>query len=93
MDRKGKIVVIGDSDFMTNAGMQVRGGISRGHLDLSLNMFNWLAGQVDLITIRKPQLVNTSITLTQDQSEMLKKLFVWVIPTLIGLLGGRGRCL
>lgn len=87
VERKGKVVVIGDSDFMTNAGMQVRGGISRGHLDLSLNVFNWLAGQVDLITIRKPQVVNTSVTLDQDQKDMLKKLFVWVIPTLIGLVG------
>jgi len=84
---KGKIVVVGDSDFISNAGMQIRGGISRGHLDLSLNCFNWLAGQVDLITIRKTEVDNTSITLTQDQRNRLQKLFVWVVPALIGLLG------
>jgi ABC-type uncharacterized transport system involved in gliding motility auxiliary subunit len=84
---KGKIVLVGDSDFMTNGGMQVRGGVSRGQLDLSLNIFNWLAGQVDLISIRQDAVADTSVTLQPEQIAMLKNLFVWVIPVLIGLCG------
>jgi hypothetical protein len=84
---KGKIVLVGDSDFLTNGGMQVRGGVSRGHLDLAMNVFNWLAGQVDLISIRQDAVENTSVTLNPDQEKMLKNYFVWVLPVLIALLG------
>jgi ABC-type uncharacterized transport system involved in gliding motility auxiliary subunit len=90
-DRRGKIVVAGDSDFLTNGGMRVQSGfssgISRGHLDLTLNVFNWLAGQVDLITIRQEEVDNTSITLTKEQEDLLENVFVWVVPAVIALLG------
>jgi ABC-type uncharacterized transport system involved in gliding motility auxiliary subunit len=76
--KKGKIVVVGDSDFLANGSMGGRG--SRGHHDFALNIFNWLSGQVDLITIRQPEMDNTSIVLSSDQKSLIRNLCVVVIP-------------
>lgn len=79
-EKKGKVVVVGDSDFLTDGGMTKDGGLSRGHLNLALNIFNWLAGQVDLITIREPELDNTSVTLSAEEKGLVRNLFVVAIP-------------
>jgi ABC-type uncharacterized transport system involved in gliding motility auxiliary subunit len=76
--RKGKLVVAGDSDFLTNQLLGGRGG--RSHQDLVLNIFNWLGGQVDLITIRQPEIDNTSVVLTAAQKSLVRNLCVVVIP-------------
>jgi hypothetical protein len=86
-DAKGKILVIGDSDFLTNGGMTERGGVKRGHLDLALNIFNWMSGQVDLISIRDPEMDNTSLTLTPEQKKSIRNLTVAAIPAIFAILG------
>ncbi len=88
--RKGKVIVAGDSDFLTNGGMSGKrgGSVSRGQLDFALNMFNWLTGQVDLITIRQKEADNTSVILSKDDKDLIRNLLVVVIPLfLIPLIG------
>jgi len=88
-EKKGKVLVFGDSDFLTNVGLQSRGGqgILRSHHDLALNAFNWLAGQVDLITIRETEADNTSLILSESDGKRATVLIVWVIPSIIAALG------
>lgn len=87
--RRGKILLAGDSDFLTNIGLQARGGqgILRSHHNLALNAFNWLAGQVDLITIREKQADNTSLIVSESQQKQLQVLLVWVLPSVIAAIG------
>jgi ABC-type uncharacterized transport system involved in gliding motility auxiliary subunit len=88
--KKGKIVVAGDSDFLTNGGMSNRrsGGINRSHLDFALNIFNWMTGQVDLITIRQKEMDNTSVVLSAEDKSVIRNLLVILIPLiLIPLIG------
>lgn len=90
--RKGKVIVAGDSDFLSNGGMSgKRGGtVSRGQLDFALNMFNWLTGQVDLITIRQKEADNTSVILSKDDKDLIRNLFVVVVPLFLIPLAGVG---
>lgn len=89
--RKGKVIVTGDSDFLTNGGMSGRRG--RSQLDFALNMFNWMTGQVDLITIRQKEADNTSITLTKEEKDLIRNLLVVVIPLVLIPLAGIGVAL
>jgi ABC-type uncharacterized transport system involved in gliding motility auxiliary subunit len=88
-EKKGKILVVGDSDFLTNVGLQARGGqgVLRSHHDFALNAFNWLAGQVDLITIREREADNTSLIIADDQKKQLSVLLIWVLPSVIAAIG------
>jgi len=87
-EKKGKIIVVGDSDFLTNGGIQQAGrGAPRSHMDLALNMFNWLAGQVDLISIREKEIEHTSLVLGEAQERFARNLCVIVIPLIFALMG------
>lgn len=96
-NRHGKVIIAGDSDFLTNGGMSGKrgGSISRGQLDFALNIFNWLTGQVDLITIREREADNTSVILTADQKALVRNLLVVLIPFIlipgVGILVGLYR--
>jgi len=89
-EKKGKIVMVGDSDFLTNVGLRAQGGqggVLRSHHDFALNAFNWLAGQVDLITIREKEADNTSLILDESMQKKLSVVLVWVIPAVIAAIG------
>lgn len=95
--KHGKVIVAGDSDFLTNGGMSGKrgGSVSRGQLDFALNIFNWLTGQVDLITIREREADNTSVVLTTEQKALVRNLLVVLIPFIlipgVGILVGLYR--
>lgn len=68
-----RIVVVGDSEFISNAF-----GQARGNREVFLNMVNWLAQQEDLIAIRPTDPGNTPITLSAGQG-----LWIWMFAILI----------
>ncbi len=75
---EARLVVVGDSDFASNGAIN-----SAGNRDLALNMANWLAQQEDMIAIRPKDPADRRITLTQDQSERMFWLSIFVIPGLL----------
>ena len=75
-------MVIGDSDFATNAVL----GIG-GNRDLFLNVVNWLAQQENLISVRPRDPQERRITLSAGQDRFIFWLTVLIIPGFI-LLGG-----
>ena len=81
-DAAGRIVVFGDSDFVTNAVIdQFR------NRDLFVNSVNWLLGDVDAIAIR-PEVARASrLTLTGEQFLQLRVLSLFVLPQLIAIAG------
>jgi ABC-type uncharacterized transport system involved in gliding motility auxiliary subunit len=89
--RWGKIAVVGDSDFASNAHFSLM-----GNKDFFLNILNWLAEETALISVRskKPEL--TPLTLTETQGRIAFWLSVIIGPSLalvigVGVLGRRRR--
>lgn len=81
-----RIVVLGDSDFLSN----VQGGIGfEGNRDIGLNIANWLAQQENLIAIRPKAPSDRRITLTPDQGTAVQWLTLLVVPGLLFLAAFR----
>ena len=83
-DVKGspRMVVVGDSDFLSNVYFNFS-----GNRDLLLNMLNWLMEGLDSFTIR-PQPVNVSpIILSEQQARALFVVPVVAVPLLITVTG------
>lgn len=79
-----RLVVVGDSDFIANQAVNIQ-----GNRDLGLNMANWLAQQENLIAIHPHSPEDRRVTLTQDDSERLFWLTIFIVPGL--LLGNAVR--
>ncbi len=80
--RDTRIVVFGDSDFVSNNGLGVP-----GNSDLFLNSVNWLAQQENLISIRPKTTEDRRVTLTQEQQFMVFLFSVAFLPGAIVIAG------
>ena len=69
------IVVVGDSDFVSNAMYQ-----TQGNKDLFLNTINFLADRGELISIRPKQQESVYLTLTAQQGRLAFFVSVILIP-------------
>ncbi len=78
----GKIVVVGDSNFVSNSYIQMA-----GNRDLFLNIVNWLAEEHLLISIRKKAPGLSPVTLTAVEGRMVFWICVIILPSLVMLLG------
>ena len=77
-----RVVVFGDSDFVTNGYLGIP-----GNRDLFLNSVNWLAQQENLISIRPKDPEDRRVSLTSDQAKKVFWVAIVIIPGLI-LAGG-----
>jgi ABC-type uncharacterized transport system involved in gliding motility auxiliary subunit len=75
---ESRIVVFGDSDFVTNGYLGIP-----GNRDLFLNTVNWLAQQENLISIRPRDPEDRRVALTADQAKLIFWLSILIIPGLI----------
>ena len=73
-----RIIVVGDSDFASNAVSGIQ-----GNSDLFVNMNNWLTQQEDLISIHPRDAGDRRVTLTADQQRRIMWLSLLIIPGLI----------
>ncbi|AMY07474.1 gliding-associated putative ABC transporter substrate-binding component GldG [Luteitalea pratensis] len=77
-----RVVVIGDSDFATNAVLG-----TQGNRDFFLNAVNWVAQQENLIAIRPKQAGDRRVTMTEDQQRRVLYLSVLGLPLIVAALG------
>jgi len=77
-----RLVVIGDSDFVTNRHIQ-----NGGNGDLFLNAVNWLAEEEHLISIRPKQSAFSRLVLSKQASAFIQFLCVGLIPLVALLIG------
>src|SRR5204862_5078783 len=75
---ESRIVVFGDSDFVTNGYLGIP-----GNRDLFLNSVNWLAQQENLISIRPKDPEDRRVSLTADQAKLIFWLSIVIIPGFI----------
>jgi gliding motility-associatede transport system auxiliary component len=77
-----RVVVIGDSDFATNAVLGIQ-----GNKDFFMNAIGWLSQQENLIAIRPKDADDRRVTLTATQQANLNWLSILIIPGLIFATG------
>lgn len=82
--KKGRILVVGDSDFISNAAIDPN---RSGNQDFFLNGLNWLAEQEDLISIRPKSAPSRPVMLKPGQWTMIFLVVVVAFPLTI-LCGG-----
>ena len=70
-----RIMVVGDSDFASNAAAGIQ-----GNADLFVNMNNWLTQQEDLISIHPRDAGDRRVTMTADQQRRVVWLSLLFIP-------------
>ncbi len=82
VNRWGRIIVVGDSDFAGNAYLNLM-----GNKDFFLNMVGWLAKETALVSVRKKPTELTPLTLTDTQNNLVFWLCVILMPTLMLAIG------
>lgn len=79
-----RAVIAGDSDFLAN------GYIGAGaNLDLGLNIFNWLIGDDDLVTIETRSSPDIRLQLDDTEIKIIAFGFFLIIPLLLLITGFR----
>ena len=73
-----RIVVIGDSDFASNAAVGIQ-----GNSDLFVNINNWLTQQEDLISIHPRDEGDHRISLSADQQRRIAWMSLLLLPGLV----------
>jgi gliding motility-associatede transport system auxiliary component len=85
-EKDQRIVVIGDSDFITN---EIVGGI-RGlvqNIDLFMNSISWIAGKQEGLSIRPKELTSPPLIMTQTQSRLVMFLTIIITPLIVLIIG------
>jgi ABC-type uncharacterized transport system involved in gliding motility auxiliary subunit len=80
--KKARLVIIGDSDFGSNAIVR-----SSGNGDLFQNVVTWLAEEEDLVSIRPQEAKTSSLLMTQQQIKATLYTSVLILPTGILIAG------
>ena len=75
-EKEARLIVIGDSDFASNAYSR-----SLGNADFFVNSINWLAQEEDLISIRPKGPTNRNVEL----SATAQNIFFWLSVVLMPL--------
>lgn len=78
----GRLVVFGDSDFATN---EYLGAAS--NRDLFVNAINWLAGEVESISLRPNVSRASTFQMSQEQFRFLQYVSLLVVPEAIAVVG------
>lgn len=79
----GRMVVVGDSDFLTNAYIDLS-----GNRDLALNMIQWLARDDRFISVRPRQPVFEPLLLSPEQRFVLLAVLLGGFPLFFLITGG-----
>ncbi len=82
INRWGKIIVTGDSNFASNTHIKLA-----GNRDLFLNTINWLAAEAALISVRGKQPGLSPLTLTSSEGRLVFWVSVIIMPSLFLVIG------
>lgn len=82
--RSQRIIVIGDSDFLSDTYIG-----AGANLNLGLNIFNWLIGDDDFISIESKASPDTRLELNDTQLMIIGFGFFLVIPMILLITGFR----
>ncbi len=81
-----RLVVFGDSDFISNQGLSMMSG-QVGNADIFLNAVNWAAEEDTLISVRSTPPTNRQLFLTGPQLRLVFLITVVGLPLLVVVAG------
>ncbi len=81
-DKKGRLVVFGDSDFITNAYYD-----QQGNGNLFENAVNWCSKQENLIAISPRSFKSSTLVLTGSQQRLIGFLSIILLPEIFLIIG------
>ena len=79
-----RIVIIGDSDFLSDTYIG-----AGANLSLGLNIFNWLLGDDDFVSVEVKSSPDTKLELSDTQLMVIAFGFFFIIPLLLLVIGFR----
>ncbi len=82
LSRWGKLIVVGDSDFASNAHINLM-----GNKDYFLNLISWLTQETSLISVRRKQSWVTPMPLTNTESNFVFWMSVVIAPSFVLAFG------
>lgn len=74
-DIRQRVVVIGSGSFLSNASVG-----NAGNLDLGINLFNWLAGDANLIAIQPKNTLDSGLSISKTGTMALAAGFLIILP-------------
>ncbi len=77
-----RMVVAGNSHFMRNFSLEVY-----SNFILAMNIFNWTAGEQELVSVRPKKRSASRIFITQRETQLIFYISVLVIPELLIVVG------
>ncbi len=80
---KGRFVVIGDIDFLSDHGIES----SPGNLDLALNSVEWVVGKGSKISIRPKSIANQPIIISSADANLVLIISLILLPSLMIITG------
>ena len=78
---QARIVVFGDSDFISNAFINIK-----GNMDIALNSVEWVAEKEALISIRPKQRKRRTIVITPEEINTLRNILIFAMPSVFFVL-------
>ena len=79
-----RIVIVGDSDFLSDTYIG-----AGANLNLGLNIFNWLVGDDDFVSVEVKPSPDTKLELSDTQLMVIAFGFFFIIPLLLLVIGFR----
>ena len=84
--RSTRVVVFGDSDFMSTMGLMEGGrSYAPGNRSLLANAVSWAVRRESLISIEPKTLESETVTLAKEEEDLAFRL-VWAIPAIVLIL-------
>jgi len=80
--KEQRIVVTSDADFLSNSELQ-RTNITTSNFFFSTGIFSWLSYQQFPIDTSRPPSKDKMLTVTLDQVDLLRILYVWILPGIL----------
>ena len=81
-NKKGRLIVFGDSDFGSNGFIS-----AQGNGNLFMNTLNWLAQDESFISIRPKNQDDRRLTMSEAQGRLVSYVSVLLLPLSILLAG------
>ena len=79
-----RMIVVGDSDFLSDTYIG-----AGANLNLGLNIFNWLIGDDDFISVEVKPAADTKLILAETQLVIIGFGFFLIIPIILIVIGFR----
>jgi hypothetical protein len=79
-----RLVVVGNSELLSNDGFRLSEGIS---MDLAVNALNWLLDREEIVGIAPKEKKNVALSLDEKQLGQIALAVMGIVPGIVALLG------